>query len=126
MCKKKWLWGVRTISLQAKALAGASILRTLIIHPPIISTLTILELMVSTRLVSTHLVSTLTIPTLTILKLVISTLTIAWALGLGARAPKPGAICEPPGAPHLNGGDGGLWLNCSRQHCARSPPLPPI
>ena len=79
MCKKKWLWGVRTISLQAKALAGASILRTLIIHPPMISTLTILELMVGTHLVST--------------------LTIAWALGPGARAPKWGAIFAPPAAP---------------------------
>jgi hypothetical protein len=61
--KKKWLWGVRTISLQAKALPGASILRTLIIHPPMISTLTILELMVST-----HLVSTLTISARTMLQ----------------------------------------------------------
>ncbi len=53
MCKKNWLRGVRTISLQAKALPGASILRTLIIRPPMISTLTI-----STRLVSAHLIST--------------------------------------------------------------------
>ena len=37
---KNWLRGVRTISLQAKALPGASILRTLIIRPPMISTLT--------------------------------------------------------------------------------------
>jgi hypothetical protein len=86
-----------------------------------ISTLTILELMVSTRLVST-----LTIPTLTILELVISTLTIAWALGPGAFAPKPGAICAPPAAPHFVGGYGGLWLGHSRQHCEHSPPLPPI
>jgi len=86
-----------------------------------ISTLTILELMVST-----HLVSTLTIPTLTILELVISTLTIAWALGPGAWAPKPGAIFAPPAAPRLIGGYGGLWSDCSRQHCERSPPLPPI
>lgn len=47
--EKNWLRGVRTISLQAKALPGASILRTLIIRPPMISTLTI----------SVHLVSAL-------------------------------------------------------------------
>jgi len=91
-----------------------------------ISTLTILELMASTRLVSTHLVSTLTIPTLTILGLVISTLTIAWALWPGVFAPKPGAICAPPAAPHLAGGYWGLWSDHSRQHCERSPRLPPI
>jgi len=66
LCKKNWLWGVRTISLQAKALPGTSILSTLIIHPPMISTLTIsmlmiLELTISTRLVSIHTISTLTI-----------------------------------------------------------------
>ena len=43
---KNWLWWVRTISLQAKALPGTSILRTLIIHPPIISTLTISMLVI--------------------------------------------------------------------------------
>ena len=106
MCKKKWLWGVRTILLQAKALAGASILRTPIIHPPMISTLTILELMVSMHL--------------------ISTLTIAWALGLGAFAPKRGAICAPPAAPNLSGGYGGLRSDYRSQHCERSPRLPPI
>ena len=77
LCKKNWLWWVRTTSLQARALPGASILRTLIIRPPMISTLTILmlmilELTVSTHLISTHLisvrmVSTHTISTLTIL-----------------------------------------------------------
>ena len=71
------------------------------------------------------MISTLTILELMILELVVSTLTIAWALGPGACAPKPGAICAPPGAPHLNGGDGGLWPDYSRQHCARSPPVPP-
>ena len=86
-----------------------------------ISTLTIPTLMVSTRLVST-----LTIPTLTILGLVISTLTIAWALCLGAFAPKPGAIFAPPAAPRLIGGYWGLRSDCSRQHCERSPPPPPI
>jgi hypothetical protein len=86
-----------------------------------ISTLTILELMVSTHLVSTRLVSTLTI-----LELVISTLTIAWALWPGVFAPKPGAIFAPPAAPHLSGGHWGLWLGHSRQHCERSPRLPPI
>jgi hypothetical protein len=45
------------------------------------------------------MISTLTILELTILELVISTLTIAWALGLGACAPKRGAICAPPAAP---------------------------
>ena len=58
MCKKNWLRGVRTISLQAKALPGDSILRTLIIHPPMISTLMISMLMISAHLVSMHLVST--------------------------------------------------------------------
>ena len=58
LCKKNWLWGVRTISLQAKALPGASILRTLIIHPPMISTLTILMLTILELTISTHLVST--------------------------------------------------------------------
>ena len=58
---KKLVWGVRTISLQAKALPGASILRTLIIHPPMISTLTISMLTILELTVSTHLVSTLTI-----------------------------------------------------------------
>ncbi len=86
-----------------------------------ISTLTILELMASTRLVSTHLISTLTI-----LELVISTLTIAWALWPGVFAPKPGAIFAPPAAPRLRGGYWGLWLDCSRQHCERSPPPPPV
>ena len=60
------VWGVRTISLQAKALPGTSILRTLIIRPPMISMLIILELTISTHLVSTHLVSTRMISTLTI------------------------------------------------------------
>jgi hypothetical protein len=45
------------------------------------------------------MISTLTVPTLTILELVISTLTIAWALGLGACALERGAICAPPAAP---------------------------
>ena len=58
---KNWLRGVRTISLQAKALPGASILRTLIIRPPMISTLTILMLMILKLMISTHLISTLTI-----------------------------------------------------------------
>ncbi len=71
-----------------------------------ISTLTIIELMVSTRLVST--------------------LTIAWALGPGVFAPKRGAICAPPAAPHLSGGYGGLWSDHSRRHCEHSPRLPPI
>ena len=43
---KNWLWWVRTISLQAKALPGTLILRTLIIHPPIINTLTISMLVI--------------------------------------------------------------------------------
>ena len=54
MCKKNWLWGVRTISLQAKALPGTLILRTLIIRPPMI-----LEPMISTLTISTHLISAL-------------------------------------------------------------------
>jgi hypothetical protein len=45
------------------------------------------------------MISTLTILKLTVLGLVISTLTIAWALGPGARAPKWGAIFAPPAAP---------------------------
>jgi hypothetical protein len=96
-----------------------------------ISTLTILELtiptlVVNTHMVSTHLVSTLTVPTLTILEPVISTLTISRALGPGVFAPKRGAIFAPPAAPHFVGGYGGLWSDYSRQHCERSPPLPPI
>ena len=54
---KNLVWGVRTISLQAKALPGASILRTLIIHPPMISTLTISMLTILELMISTHLVS---------------------------------------------------------------------
>jgi hypothetical protein len=72
------------------------------------------------------MISTLTIPTLTILELVISTLTIAWALGPGAFALRPGAIYAPPAAPRLIGGYGGLWSGHSSQHCERGPPLPPI
>ena len=110
MCKKKWLWGVRTISLHAKALAGASILRTPIIHPPMISTLII--------------------PTLTILELVISTLTIAWALGLGARAPKRGAICAPPVAPVLedapSGAMGGYGQTAVGSTASVAPRCPPF
>jgi len=57
LCKKNWLWGVRTISLQAKALPGASILRTLIIRPPMINALTISMLTILELTISTHLVS---------------------------------------------------------------------
>jgi hypothetical protein len=101
-------------------------------HPPpdpprlVVSTLIILELTILELMVSTRLVSTLTISTLTILELTVSTLTIAWALGPGVFAPKPGAICAPPAAPHLSGGYGGPWLDHSSQHRERSPPLPPI
>jgi hypothetical protein len=110
VCKKKWLWGVRTISLQAKALPGASILRTLIIHPPMISTLTI--------------------PTLTILELVISTLTIAWALGPGAFALRPGAIFAPPVAPVLesapSGAMGGYGQTAVGSTASIAPRCPPF
>jgi hypothetical protein len=63
-------------------------------------------LMITTLIISTHLVSTLTIPTLTILELVISTLTIAWALCLGAFAPKPGGYFRAPRRPPFKRG---LW-----------------
>jgi hypothetical protein len=93
---------------------------------PPLPRLVVSTLIISMLMVSTHLVSTLTIPTLTILELVISTLTIAWALGPGAWALERGAICAPPAAPHFVGGHWGLWLDCSRQHCERSPRQPPI
>ena len=70
---KKLVWGVRTISLQARALPGTSILRTLIIRPPMISTLTISTLTIPVHLVRTHIVSTLTISMLMILGLTVST-----------------------------------------------------
>ena len=57
LCKKNWLWGVRTISLQAKALPGTLIFRTLIIHPPMINTLTISMLTILELTISTHLIS---------------------------------------------------------------------
>ena len=59
--QKNLVRGVRTISLQAKALPGTLILRTLIIRPPMILEPMISTLTISAHLVSTHIVSTLTI-----------------------------------------------------------------
>lgn len=97
---KNLVWGVRTISLQAKALPGTLILRTLIIHPPMISTLTIsmltiLELTISTHLVSVRMVSTH----------MISTLTIAWARERGLSVPP---VAPEPGI-SPSGGYRGPW-----------------
>ncbi len=86
------MWGVRTISLQAKALPGTLILRTLIIHPPMISTLTIPMLMILELTISTRMVSTLT---------------IAWARERGLSVPP----VAPGGSIQHRGGYRGLSAN---------------
>ena len=50
------------------------------------------------------MISTLTISMLTVLELMVSTLTIAWALCLGARAPKPGGYLRAPRRPPFGWG----------------------
>jgi hypothetical protein len=50
------------------------------------------------------MINTLTIPTLTVLELVISTLTIAWALGPGARALERGGYLRAPRCPPFEWG----------------------
>ena len=103
---KNLVWGVRTISLQAKALPGASILRTLIIHPPMISTLTISILTILELTISTHLVSVRMVRAR-----MISTLTIAWARERGLSAPP----VAPRGSIQHCGGYRGLWSDCTPQ-----------
>jgi hypothetical protein len=76
------------------------------------------------------MVSTLTVPTLTVLELMVSTLTIAWALGPGAFAPKPGAIFAPPVAPVLesvpSGAMGGYGWTAVGSTASIAPGCPPF